>query len=402
MLAGKRILLIIGGGIAAYKALDLIRRLRDAGAGVTPVLTAGGAEFVTPLSVAALAATPVHQDLFDLTREAEMGHIELARATDLVIVAPATADLMAKAAAGLAGDLAGALLLATDRPVLMAPAMNPRMWAHPATQANLAALQARGIHFIGPNAGIMACGDEGEGRLAEPLETLEAARALLQKGPLAGRHVIVTSGPTWEPIDPLRYIANRSSGRQGSAIAAALLALGARVTFVTGPATAPPPQGAKVVAVETAAEMRAGVEAALPADVAICAAAVADWRPAEVAGQKLKKKAGTAAPALTLVENPDILAWLSGLKTGRPALVIGFAAETENLLKAAEEKRRRKGCDWLLANDVGPGTGVMGGLRNKVFLLRGGAPEEWPEQSKEALGRQLATEIATALTAGTK
>ncbi|MFN4173028.1 MAG: bifunctional phosphopantothenoylcysteine decarboxylase/phosphopantothenate--cysteine ligase CoaBC, partial [Pseudorhodobacter sp.] len=366
MLSDKRVLLILGGGIAAYKGLDLIRRLRERGAAVTPVLTRAGAEFVTPLSVAALAGAKVHQDLFDLTAEAEMGHIQLSRSADLIVVAPATADLMARMAQGRADDLASTLLLATDTPVLVAPAMNVRMWDHPATQRNLAVLRGDGVAVVGPNEGDMACGEYGPGRMAEPLEIVAAIEALLVgKGPLSGRHVLVTSGPTHEPIDPVRYIANRSSGAQGSAIAAALRDLGARVTFVTGPATVPPPAGVTVVPVETARQMLAAVEAALPADAAVMAAAVADWRVVNEGAQKMKKGASGAAPSLEFAENPDILAMVSRAGN-RPALVVGFAAETENVIAHATAKRARKGCDWIVANDVSPATGIMGGAENAV------------------------------------
>ncbi len=365
MLSGKTILLIIGGGIAAYKSLDLIRQLRGQGAEVLTVLTRAGAEFVTPLSVSALAGTRVFQDLFDLTDEAEMGHIKLSRRADLLVVAPATADLMAKMAGGHANDLATTLLLATDTPVLLAPAMNVRMWHHPATQRNIATLQGDGITIVGPNAGDMACGEQGLGRMAEPAEILAAITAYLQpkaaqSSPLAGRHVIVTSGPTHEPIDPVRYIANRSSGAQGAAIAAALRDLGARVSFVTGPASVPAPQGVDVMPVETAQQMLAAVQAALPADAAVMAAAVADWRVANAGAQKIKKEASGALPNLEFAENPDILAWVSHA-ANRPHLVVGFAAETQDVIAQATAKRARKGCDWIVANDVSPNSGVMGG-----------------------------------------
>jgi phosphopantothenoylcysteine decarboxylase / phosphopantothenate---cysteine ligase len=353
MLSGKRILLIIGGGIAAYKALDLIRRLKERGAAVTPVLTRAGSEFVTPLSVAALAGAKVHTDLFDLTDEAEMGHIQLSRSADLIVVAPATADLMAKMAQGRADDLASTLLLATDTRILVAPAMNVRMWDHPATRRNLATLRGDGVLSVGPNAGDMACGEYGPGRMAEPLEIVAAVEAALGDGPLKGRHVIVTSGPTHEPIDPVRYIANRSSGAQGTALAQALSALGARVTFVTGPASVPPPQGVQVVPVETALGMLAAVQSALPADAAIFAAAVADWRVDNASVQKMKKDATGTPPTLRFTENPDILATIAKGQP-RPALVIGFAAETDEVLAHATAKRLRKGCDWIVANDVRP------------------------------------------------
>jgi phosphopantothenoylcysteine decarboxylase/phosphopantothenate--cysteine ligase len=397
MLAGKTILLIIGGGIAAYKSLELIRRLQERGARVVPVLTRAGAEFVTPLSVAALAGGKCHTELFDLTEEAEMGHIQLSRAADLVVVAPATADLMAKLAAGLAPDLASTLLLATDKRTLLAPAMNVRMWQHPATQRNLARLRADGIAVVGPNEGDMACGEFGPGRMAEPLEIAAAISAALGAGPLAGRHVLVTSGPTHEPIDPVRYIANRSSGAQGSALAAALADLGARVTFVTGPASVPPPAGVEVVRVETAREMLAAVEAALPADAAIFAAAVADWRVANATGRKMKKDGTGQPPKLDLVENPDVLARISQLAEGRPALVVGFAAETDNVLEHASAKRARKGCDWIVANDVSAATGIMGGAENAVTVIDAEGSESWPRMSKTEVARRLAARIAAAL-----
>ena len=396
MVGGRQILLVIGGGIAAYKALELIRRLRERGARVTPVLTRAGAEFVTPLSVATLAGVKVYQDLFDLTDEAEMGHIELSRAADLIVVAPATADLMAKMAAGLAGDLAATLLLATDKQVLIAPAMNVRMWQHPATQRNLATLGRDGVLVVGPDEGEMACGEYGPGRMAEPMAIIDAIGAALGEGPLRGRRVIVTSGPTHEPIDPVRYIANRSSGAQGTAIGAALAALGAEVVFVTGPATVPPPGGVQVVAVETAAEMLSAVEAALPADAAVFAAAVADWRVDNGSDQKIKKQAG-ALPTLRLAENPDILARVAQRRTGRPRLVVGFAAETEDVVAHATAKRDRKGCDWILANDVSPATGIMGGTENAVTLITDAGAETWPRMGKDEVARRLALRIAEAL-----
>lgn len=396
MLAGKRILLVIGGGIAAYKSLLLIRLLKGAGAAVTPVLTRAGAEFVTPLSVSALAGEKVHDALFDLTDESEMGHIQLSRVADLVVVAPATADLMAKLATGRAEDLASTLLLATDTPVLMAPAMNVRMWEHAATQRNLAQLQADGVRFVGPDAGEMACGEFGPGRMAEPETIFAAIAAALGDGPLQGTHVLVTSGPTHEPIDPVRYIANRSSGAQGTAIAAALRDLGAKVTFVTGPATVPPPAGMQVVRVETAREMLAAVEAALPADAAVMAAAVADWRVANQGAQKMKKDGSGRAPALEFAENPDILATVSKGAL-RPRLVVGFAAETEHVVDHATAKRARKGCDWIVANDVSPETGIMGGTENAVVLISDSGAEVWPRMGKDQVARQLAERIAAAL-----
>lgn len=396
MLAGKRILLIIGGGIAAYKSLSLIRLLKTAGAAVTPVLTRAGAEFVTPLSVSALAGEKVHSALFDLTDEAEMGHIQLSRVADLVVVAPATADLMAKLATGRAEDLASTLLLATDTPVLMAPAMNVRMWEHPATQRNLATLKADGVAFVGPDAGEMACGEYGPGRLAEPEAIMAAIAAALTDGPLKGRHVLVTSGPTHEPIDPVRYIANRSSGAQGTALAAALRDLGAKVTFVTGPASVPPPDGVQVVRVETAREMLQAVTAALPADAAVMAAAVADWRVANAGAQKMKKDASGRAPALEFAENPDILATVAKGAL-RPRLVVGFAAETEHVVDHATAKRARKGCDWIVANDVSPETGIMGGTENAVVLISEAGSETWPRMGKDQVARALAQRISDAL-----
>ncbi len=397
MLAGKRILLIIGGGIAAYKSLDLIRRLKERGASVTPVLTRAAEEFVTPLSASALAGEKVYRHLFDLTDEAEMGHIELSRAADLIVVAPATADLMAKMAGGQADDLASTLLLATDKRVLIAPAMNVRMWTHAATRRNAAILAADGILTVGPNEGDMACGEYGPGRMAEPLEIVAAVEAALGGGPLAGRHVLVTSGPTHEPIDPVRYIANRSSGAQGTALAAALRDLGAKVTFVTGPAAVPPPAGVTVAQVDTAAEMLAAVRAALPADAAVFAAAVADWRVANASTQKMKKDSSGRAPALEFAENADILATVAGMTKGRPALVVGFAAETTDVVAHATAKRARKGCDWIVANDVSPETGVMGGTENAVTLISDAGADTWPRLPKDEVARRLARKISDAL-----
>jgi phosphopantothenoylcysteine decarboxylase/phosphopantothenate--cysteine ligase len=399
MLTGKHILLIIGGGIAAFKSLDLIRRLRERGATVTPVLTKAGEEFVTPLSVSALAGQKVYRDLFDLTDEAEMGHIQLSRVADLVVVAPATADLMAKMAQGMANDLASTLLLATDTPVLAAPAMNVRMWQHPATQRNLATLKADGVHFVGPNDGDMACGEFGPGRMAEPLEIVAAIEVHLADGPLSGRRVLVTSGPTHEPIDPVRYIANRSSGAQGTAIAAALAALGAEVVFVTGPADVPPPAGVEVVRVETAQQMLEAVERALPVEVAIFAAAVADWRMAQASPRKLKKSKD-GLPVLEFAENPDILRQIAQMKAGRPALVVGFAAETDDVIDNATTKRARKGCDWIVANDVSPATGIMGGSENAVILIDDKGADVWPRMSKQAVAAALAARIADVMAAG--
>jgi phosphopantothenoylcysteine decarboxylase/phosphopantothenate--cysteine ligase len=397
MLGSKRILLIIGGGIAAYKALDLIRRLRERGAMVTPVLTRAGAEFVTPLSVSALAGRKVFSDLFDLTDEAEMGHIQLSRSADLIVVAPATADLMAKMATGRADDLASTVLLATDTPVLIAPAMNVRMWQHPATERNIATLKGDGIAFVGPNAGDMACGEHGPGRMAEVPEILSAIETALGNGPLRGRRVLVTSGPTHEPIDPVRYIANRSSGAQGTAIASALAALGAQVIFVTGPSTVPPPDGVTVIRVETAQEMLGAVEQALPVEAAICAAAVADWRVTSASDSKIKKTKG-GLPVLEFAENPDILATLSQRTESRPRLVVGFAAETDDVIDNATAKRVRKGCDWIVANDVRPFTGIMGGTENAVTLITADGAEEWPRMGKHQVAELLAARIATVLT----
>lgn len=396
MLSGKRILLIIGGGIAAYKALELIRRLRERGAAVTPVMTAAAEQFVTPLSVGALAGEKVHGALFDLTSEAEMGHIQLSRVADLVLVVPATADLMAKMAQGLAGDLASTLLLATDTPVMIAPAMNVRMWQHPATQRNLTLLRGDGVTVVGPDDGDMACGEFGPGRMSEPHEILAAVERALAEGPLRGRRVVVTSGPTHEPIDPVRYIANRSSGAQGTAIASALRDLGAEVVFVTGPAEAARPTGVEVIEVESAVEMRAAVLGALPADAAVFAAAVADWRVATASDSKIKKQAGRL-PVLEFTENPDILAEVSQLPEGRPGLVVGFAAETDDVVAHATAKRLRKGCDWILANDVSPATGIMGGSENAVVLISDDGSEAWPRMGKRAVAERLAQRIAATL-----
>ncbi|AQS49189.1 bifunctional phosphopantothenoylcysteine decarboxylase/phosphopantothenate synthase [Thioclava nitratireducens] len=401
MLAGKRILLIVGGGIAAFKAPELIRLLRGAGASVSPVLTRAGAEFVTPLTLSSLAGEAVHSDLFDLTHEAEIGHIQLSRAADLVVVVAATADLMAKMAHGLANDLASTLLLATDKRVLIAPAMNVRMWEHLATQRNIATLKSDGVIFAGPTEGDMACGEYGEGRMIESEAILAAIGAALSDGPLKGRHILVTSGPTHEPIDPVRYIANRSSGAQGTAIAAALRDLGATVTFVTGPATVAPPAGVKVIKVETAREMLDAVQTALPAEAAIFAAAVADWRVANAAERKMKKDGTGAPPALEFAENPDILATVSKMGEGRPGLVVGFAAETHDVARFAADKRARKGCDWIVANDVSPATGIMGGTENAVTIIDETGAESWDRTGKDEVARRLAARIAAALGAAT-
>ncbi len=395
----KRVLLIVTGGIAAYKSLELIRLLRKQGTAVTCVLTKAGAEFVTPLSLQALSEQKVYTDLWSLTDESEMGHIQLSRAADLLVVAPASANTLAKMAAGLSDDLASTVLLATDKPVLVAPAMNVRMWSHPATVANMATLRARGVHVVGPAEGVMACNEFGFGRLAEPPDILAAINGLLSPGAktLAGRHILVTSGPTHEPIDPVRYIANRSSGQQGHAIAAALIARGARVTLVHGPVALASPPGARAIAVETAAEMLAACQSALPADAAICAAAVADWRVDRAAAGKIKKQPGAPPPALALVQNPDILATLAAAGPGRPRLVVGFAAETDDVLANATEKRLRKNADWIVANDVRPETGIMGGSSNEVTLVSEAGAEAWPSLPKSDVAARLADRIAEAL-----
>jgi phosphopantothenoylcysteine decarboxylase / phosphopantothenate---cysteine ligase len=395
----SRVLLIISGGIAAYKALDLIRRLRDRGLMVRVVMTAAAQEFVTPLAAGALAGEAPFTDLFDSQREFDIGHIRLARDTDLIVVAPATADLMAKMANGLADDLASTVLLATDKPVLIAPAMNPHMWSHPATQRNVNQLRADGIAMVGPNAGEMAeRGEAGLGRMAEPIEIADATLALLRPRAqaLAGKHIVITAGPTHEPIDPVRYIANRSSGKQGFAIARAAAEAGAKVTLIAGPVALLDPAGVTVVHVESAREMLDAMQAALPADVAIFAAAVADWRVAEAGGQKIKK-GSAGSPQLTLVENPDILATVAKLKTKRPKLVIGFAAETERVVEYAKAKLKAKGSNWILANDVSVESGVMGGDRNKVKLVSADGVEDWPEQSKDEVARMLVARIVAAL-----
>ncbi len=398
VLAGKRVLLIVSGGIAAYKSLELIRRLRDKGAAVRCVLTRAGAEFVTPLSLSALSGDKVYGELFSLTDEAEMGHIQLSRAADLLVVAPASADLLAKMAQGRADDLASTVLLATDKPVLAAPAMNVRMWEHPATQANLATLKQRGVLTVGPNEGDMACGEFGFGRMAEPAEILAAIEAALGlPGPLSGLRALVTSGPTHEPIDPVRYIANRSSGKQGHAIATALARHGAETTLVSGPSRLADPEGLRAVHVETAAEMLAACRAALPVEIAVCAAAVADWRVAAAAQHKIKKDNGMPA-ALELAQNPDILAELSQPGPERPSLVIGFAAETEKVVEQGRAKLARKGCDWILANDVAPGTATFGGDDNLIHLITAAGVDDWPRMSKAEVAERLCREIAATLT----
>ncbi len=402
LLQGRRILLIIAGGIAAYKCLELIRRLRAEGAAVRCVMTAAAHRFVTPLSVASLSEDKVYGELWSLTDESEMGHIRLSREADLLVVAPATADLIARMAAGLADDLAATTLLASDKPVLTAPAMNAQMWAHPATQANLATLAARGVLRVGPGAGELACGEIGFGRMAEPAEILEAVcrfftgEPKIKSGSLAGRRALITSGPTREPIDPVRYLSNHSSGKQGHAIAAALAALGAETVLVSGPTQEPTPPGVALVSVETAQQMLAASEAALPVDVAVMAAAVSDWRVESATTQKLKKD-GSGPPTLRLVENPDILATIARHRNDRPALVVGFAAETENVVANARDKRIRKGCDWILANDVSPGTGTFGGDRNTIHLVDRDGVEDWPAMTKREVARRLADRIAAAL-----
>jgi phosphopantothenoylcysteine decarboxylase / phosphopantothenate---cysteine ligase len=403
VLDGRRILLIIAGGIAAYKSLELIRLLRGEGAMVRCVMTRAAHQFVTPLSVASLSEDKVYSELWSLTDESEMGHIRLSREADLVVVAPATADLIARMAMGLADDLAATTLLASDKPVLIAPAMNAMMWDHPATRANLATLAARGVLQVGPGAGELACGEVGFGRMAEPAEILAAVTRHLAgdnrgkpAGRLAGKRALVTSGPTREPIDPVRYLSNHSSGKQGHAIAAALAALGAETMLVSGPTQEPTPAGVTLVAVETADQMLAASEAALPVDVAVMAAAVSDWRVESASAQKLKKD-GKGAPALRLVENPDILARIAARRNDRPGLVIGFAAETENVVANARSKRQRKGCDWILANDVSPGTGTFGGDRNTIHLVDGDTVEDWPLMTKHEVAARLADRIAAAI-----
>jgi len=400
MLHGKRILLIVAGGIAAFKSLELIRRLRERGASVRCVLTAAGASFVTPLSLQALSEDKVYGDMFSLTDESEMGHIQLSRDADLLVVAPATANILARMAAGLADDLAATVLLATDKPVLVAPAMNVRMWTHAATATNVEILKRRGIGFVGPNDGAMACNEHGPGRMSEPEEIVAAIESMLGREraspekPLAGKRALVTSGPTREALDPVRYISNHSSGKQGHAIAAALAELGADVTLVSGPVTVPDPRGVHVVRVESADQMLAACLATGVVDVAVCAAAVADWKAARPAAAKIKKKAGAAPPSLELAPNPDILATLSRPGPKRPALVVGFAAETEDLVANAIDKRKRKGCDWIVANDVSPATGTFGGERNTVHLVSGEGVENWPPLAKGEVAMRLAGRIA--------
>ncbi len=403
MLKGKRILLIVAGGIAAFKSLELIRRLRERDAAVRCVLTEAGAKFVTPLSLQALSEDRVYSDMFSLTDESEMGHIQLSRDADLLVVAPATANILARMASGLADDLASTVLLATDKPVLAAPAMNVRMWTHAATVANVETLRRRGVSFIGPNDGAMACNEHGPGRMSEPEEIVAAIETMLAKErpplekPLAGKRVLVTSGPTREAIDPVRYISNHSSGKQGHAIAAALARLGAEVTLVSGPVAVADPLGVTVIKIDSADQMLAACLKAGAVDVAVCAAAVADWKAARPADAKIKKKPGAAPPSLELAPNPDILAMLSRPGPKRPALVVGFAAETENLVANAIDKRQRKGCDWIIANDVSSASGTFGGERNTVHLISAEGVEDWPTMAKDDVALRLAGRIALQL-----
>jgi len=398
MLDGKRILLVVSGGIAAYKCPELVRRLREQGAAVRCILTTGGAEFVTALTLQAVSEERVYQDLFSLTDENEMGHIQMSREADVILVAPATANIIAKMAQGICDDLATTALLATDKPVVIAPAMNVRMWDHAATRANIETLKQRGVTLIGPEEGDMACGEYGMGRMSEPLDIVAALAGFFRaEAPLHGRRAIVTSGPTFEAIDPVRFIGNRSSGKQGHAIAEALATLGSETVLVSGPTKLPDPPGVQVVHVESARQMLAACTDALPADVAVCAAAVSDWRASQEAGSKMKKVPG-APPPLALVENPDVLAALSQTENRRPALVVGFAAETEDVVANAEGKRARKGCDWIVANDVSPATGTFDGDSNTVHLVSAGGVEDWPTMSKVEVGHRLAARIADFLT----
>jgi phosphopantothenoylcysteine decarboxylase/phosphopantothenate--cysteine ligase len=403
MATSKRILLIITGGIAAYKSLELIRRLRERGFAVRAILTTGGAQFITPLSVASLTGERVFSELFSLTDEAEIGHIELSRSADLLVVAPATAHIMAKMAGGHADDLATTALLATDKPVLIAPAMNVRMWMHPATQRNVELLRQAKIVMVGPNEGDMACGEYGPGRMAEPEEIIAAIEGMLRGGTrdLAGRKIVITAGPTHEPIDPVRYIGNRSSGRQGYALARTAAARGAQTVLISGPTSLTAPSGVRRISVETAEEMRKAVEAELPADIAIFAAAVGDWRIANQSAEKIKKTAATKVPSLLLAENPDILASITS-HPKRPRLVVGFAAETENLIENAKAKLRRKGADLIIANDVSQSSGVMGGKRNRVHVITHESVESWPELGKEEVAERLMDRFAKSLAAAAK
>ncbi len=402
MMENKRVLLIVAGGIAAYKTPELVRLIRKQGGSVRVILSASGAQFVTPMALGSVSGDMVYSDLFSLTEENDMGHIQLSREADILVVAAATADIMAKMAAGLADDLASTALLATDKPVMIAPAMNIRMWEHPATQANVETLRDRGITFIGPEEGDMACGEYGMGRMAEPVSILDAIAGFFGRSRrLAGRRALVTSGPTHEAIDPVRYIANRSSGKQGHAIASAMAGLGARTTLVSGPTALPDPAGVDVIRVESARDMLAACKKALPLDIAVCAAAVADWRPETEAMSKLKKQAGRAQAAMTLTENPDILATLATAGNKRPGLLVGFAAETDDVLTNARKKRASKGCDWILANDVSEGTGTFGGDTNVIHLVDQDGVETWPRLSKDAIAERLAERIASTLEAGT-
>jgi len=399
MLDGKRILLVVSGGIAAYKCPELVRCLRERGSGVRCILTAGGAEFVTALALQAVSEQRVYQDLFSLTDENEMGHIQMSREADVVLVAPATANIIAKMAQGICDDLATTALLATDKPVVIAPAMNVRMWEHAATRANVDTLRQRGVTVIGPEEGDMACGEYGLGRMSEPMDIVGALDGFFRaEAPLHGRRAIVTSGPTFEAIDPVRFIGNRSSGKQGHAIAEALATLGTETILVSGPTKLPDPPGVQVVHVESARQMLEACTDALPADVAVCAAAVSDWRASQEAGSKMKKVPGTPPPPLALVENPDVLAALSQTENRRPALVVGFAAETEDVVANAEGKRSRKGCDWIVANDVSPATGTFDGDSNTVHLVSASGVEDWPTMSKAEVGHRLAARIADFLT----
>ncbi len=407
MLAGKRILLIVGGGIAAYKCLELIRRLREREASVRVIMTEAAKNFVTPLSLASLSGDKVYDDMFDLTDETEIGHIQLSRDADILMVAPATADLMAKMAAGQCSDLATTCLLATDKPVMIAPAMNVRMWEHAATRRNLATLRADGVHVVGPNEGDMACGEYGPGRMAEPGEIADALSEVLgsplaglESPRLEGKTILITAGPTHEPIDPVRYIANRSSGKQGYAIGAEAAKLGARVIIVSGPTRLMPPPGAEVIPVETADEMLQAVKDELPVDVGVFAAAVSDWRTASQADQKMKKDGSGKVPSLELTENPDILATIASSKKDRPGLVIGFAAETENVIQNAQKKLEKKGCDWVVANDVSPDTGVMGGDENTVHLVTSNGVEDWPLMDKSDVAARLMERVCDELDEG--
>jgi len=391
---GKRILLIVAGGIAAYKCPDLVRRLRERGCQVRCLLTKSGGEFVTPLALQSVSEEKVFQDLFSLTDENEMGHIRLSRESDLILIAPATANIIAKMAHGMADDLATTALLASNKPVMIAPAMNHQMWDHPATQENLSTLATRGVQVIGPDEGDMACGEYGMGRMSEPLQIADAVAKFFSRDlPLEGKHALITSGPTYEAIDPVRFIGNRSSGKQGHAIALALANLGCRTTLVSGPTQQPDPEGVNVIHVEAARDMLSACQSALPADIAVCAAAVSDWRAAEQQNAKIKKAAGSTPPQLELTENPDILASLSKAGNKRPALVIGFAAETENVISNATEKRLRKKSDWIVANDVSPEEGVFNGDANRVHLITASGSEDWPEMSKSSVGEKLGQKI---------